>query len=596
MPFERKINSFPSFPSLNLLIIGEPNPERDRILCYEEFWGQKVEVFYCSNVRELKQLLKKNIFFDLIVFDNMENIPDWEKCIEILEEYDGVILLTVSSNIPKTMEPLLLKDNVYCVPYNAKNIRHINCSLRTIRNHIHRNRKYLFNLFDKFYDKFLIDIITDDDITSFEESISRLLSGLSIFFHFEIVVAIMKDEDGVIHNFKNNKGVEFCALLESQSNVRRVCIDFLEKRATYVPSQFLYNEFLRFNADRQKYDIFVDYFPGEENCRLSQLSKYKSLLFVPFQTARQRKWLLIFADKKPGKSTEEICKYLEEKIPFLTSTLSYIEQHWKEKVLLKLHQVCLKTGHVGVWEYEVDTRKIISSGLQALFPYLSVPDELTEWWKYIHPDDRLNFWHAVKPCIQGATNSFAVDHRLLLPGNRLVWVRTIGECISREGKYAKRLVGIGMDITVFMEAEQELRHVKENLQVASEVGSIGLWSWEVLKNEYSINQASRDMFALRKKSRYTLEDWFACIIPNHRELVQRELGETLAKEDGILNLQYPIYYKGLSQRWIHTFGRITARDSKGNPIRISGTHVDITEKKMIEKKLASEMLMSSLYA
>ena len=593
---EKKINKYPSFSCLNILIVGRPQQEREQILLNETFWGQKVKIHYCASPQSLARMLVGDTLYELVIFDYVENILRWELYRKILDRCDSVILFTVPSKVPDSLEHQLARDNVYCIPLGAKNTRHLKCSLRTIRNHIFRYRKHILDLFDKSFDEYIIGLTIDNNLCDLDQGVSRLLSGLSSMFDFEMVLALMREGESPIQVLKNDFYGDFCSLLTSNNGISKICEDFLEGRANYIPSEFLYSDFLRFNATQEKARTLVHYLKDTIFCGLCHLFGYRSLVFVPFRSASGRKWLFIFADKKVDKATEELCRYFEEKLPFLIRMLSYLEQYSQEKSLLNLHRVSLKTGHIGVWEYEVDSRKIISSGLQALFPFLKVPDELTEWWKYIHPSDRDDFWHAVKPCIQGATNSFAIDHRLLLPGDRLVWVRTIGECISRKGKYAKKLVGVGMDITSFMESEHELKDVKENLEIASEMGNIGLWSWDILKDEYNMNPPGLEMFRIKKKGPYILEDWLNCVVPTHRELVRKELGETLAKEEGVFNMQYPIYYRGMYKSWIHTYGRVSGRDSKGNPIRISGTHVDITERKMLEKQLQSEAIINSLYA
>ena len=593
---EKSIKKFPVYSKLNILIIGQPQEERDRILRDTTFWGQEVKIHYCSSPQSLTRLLKGDTFFELLVYDYANNVSKWDLYKKVLENCEIITLFIIVSKIVEPIEKILNRDNVYCIPFGAKNTRHLNCSLRTIRNHVIRNRKYLYHLFDKSFDDYLIGLTIDNHKHNFEEGISQLLSGLRGLFDFEVVLALMKEEDNSTQIFQYDEQIDFCSLLTSKNGIHKVCEDFLEGHTTYIPSEFLYKDFLRFNATREKAQILERYFKDANYCGLCHLLGYRSLIFIPFRTASQNKWMFLFADKKANKASEKICQYFEEKMPFLTAIISYLEQYWQEKTLLNLHRHSLNTGHIGVWEYEVDTRKINSSGLKALFPYLKMPDELTEWWQYIHPSDRVSFWHAVKPCIQGATNTFAIDHRVLLPGDRQVWVRTIGECVSRKGKYAQKLIGVGMDITSFMESEQELKHTNEKLQVALELGNIGLWSWDILKNKYIMNQSSTDMFRLKYKRTYNLEDWLNCIVPAQRELVRKELGETLTKEDGVLNIQYQIYYRGLYKRWIDTYGRISARDSKGNPIRISGTHVDITDKKMLERELASEVIINSLYA
>lgn len=593
---EKSIKRFPVYSKLNILIIGQPQEERDRILRDATFWRQEVKIHYCSSPKSLTRLLEEDTVFELLVYDYANNASKWDLYKEILENCEIITLFIIVSKILKPIEKILNRDNVYCVPFGSKNTRHLNCSLRTIRNHIVRNRKYLYHLFDKAFDDYLIGLTIDNHKHNFEEGISQLLRGLRGLFDFEVVLALRKEGDHSTQIFKYDEQKNFCSLLTSKNGICKVCEDFLESHTTYIPSEFLYKDFLRFNATREKAQILERCFKNTDYCGLCHLLGYRSLIFIPFRTASQNKWMFLFADKKADKASEKICQYFEEKIPFLTAIISYLEQYWHEKTLLNLYQHSLNTGRIGVWEYEVETRKINSSGLQALFPYLKMPDELTEWWQYIHPLDRLNFWHAVKPCIQGAINTFLIDHRLLLPEDRQVWVRTIGECVSRKGKYAEKLIGIGMDITSFMESGQKLKHTKEKLQVALELSDIGLWSWDILKDEYIMNQSSIDMFRLKYKGTCNLEDWLNCIVPAQRELVRKELGETLTKEDGVLNIQYQIYYRGLYKRWIHTYGKISAKDSRGNPIRISGTHVDITDKKMLEKQLDREVIINSLYA
>jgi hypothetical protein len=87
-----------------------------------------------------------------------------------------------------------------------------------------------------------------------------------------------------------------------------------------------------------------------------------------------------------------------------------------------------------------------------------------------------------------------------------------------------------------------------------------------------------------------------CILPQYRELIRKELGESFTKGSGIFNVQYQILYKGMYKRWIHTYGKVSTRDTHGNPISFSGTHVDITERKSLERQLTQEAVINSYYA
>ena len=582
---------------INIIVVGEPQEERDRILGDRFFWGQEVKLHYSPTPRSLVRMLKEEIYFDAIVVDYAGISPQWESYKKILSNLDFAMLFIASSKNLKALESLLVKDNVYQVPFSPRNTRHLKCSLRSIRNHVFQHRKYLLNLFDKSFDECLMNVILDNHEYEFGERISALLCLLSNSFDFEVAVLLSKKERQGLRVFKNKESLNFCPLLPSKGEVRNICEDFLSGNVADFPPEFLYNDFLRFNITKESSRALDHSLKNIECCGLCHSSiGYRSLIFYPFSTSDNSRWLLILADPKPDRATEDICRFLEEKKPILTLGVTCLEQFSREKELLKLHQTSLSVAHVGVWEYEVDTGKIISSGLQTLFPFLKIPKEVTEWWEYIHPSDRIRFWQAIKPCIKGVTDNFAVDHRLLLPGNKLIWVRTIGKCVSREGKNAKRLLGMGMDITPFMESEQELKNIKESLQIASELGNIGLWSWDISKNTYMMNQSARDILGVKNTGPYTLESWLDCILPQYRELIRKELGESFTKGSGIFNVQYQILYKGMYKRWIHTYGKVSTRDAHGNPISFSGTHVDITERKSLERQLTQEAVINSYYA
>ncbi len=145
-----------------------------------------------------------------------------------------------------------------------------------------------------------------------------------------------------------------------------------------------------------------------------------------------------------------------------------------------------------------------------------------------------------------------------------------------------------------MQKEMELRGLRENLRVASEVGNIGLWSWDIPKNIYYINEPGIMIFGMERKKSYTLEDWLKSISNEYRDGVQLEVGRALSQgQNGVINIEYQIVKKDGISKWIHTFGRVSECDSGGNPRVLSGTHIDITTRKMTEKHLMKEVVVSA---
>ncbi|MCX8064158.1 MAG: PAS domain-containing protein [Candidatus Hydrogenedentes bacterium] len=580
-----------------IIAVCSPEPIRDNILTDKNIWGFTPEIKYVTTPEELMIKVNSSAEPNLVVVDLSAKFlkkNSFRKVFEDLPEESSLLLLS-KNRIPRELDLLTQRDNVFCVPFSPNNRRHLFCTLRRIRSRFR-------TIIDKNKEQYIKDFIQKLFIWAVEESkddyhrnVSELLTKFSEFFGFQVVFALERDKKHRFNLYRNGE-ITFCPLLLTATSISKICEDFLNDNALYIPLRFIRDEDLVFNATEETAQLLATTLKNTNTCGLCHIFDYRSIFFFPFKVEGNN-WLLIFCDKAQNKASEELYQCIKDTIPAIVYILSFIKRQLAKSKTLDLYNSALASGKIGIWEYEVETRKIISAGLQSLFPYLRVPEELNEWWQYIHPEDRLNFWNAVKPCIKGLTNSFAVDHRLLLPGDRIVWIRTIGEIKEKRGAITTKLIGIGMDITAFMEKEKELRELRENFKVASEVGNIGLWAWDTSKNMYSLNESGIKLFGLETKAFYTFEDWLERIPQEYREGVQTEVGRVLSQgKSGILNVEYEIGSKNSVRKWIHTYGRVSECDSTGNPKVLSGTHIDITTQKLTEKHLMKEIIVSSRYA
>lgn len=591
-------SSLSSHEKMEIVVVGPPSPTRDSLLKDEAIWGRSsVIIKHVATPEELRGEISFGKEPDLVVIDCSSSDIKWDSFKEPLQNLDNQIplLILVKNRIPQTLEFFTQRYNAFCALFSVNNKKHLICSLRRINSYIRaiRSKNREENL--RIFVQSLFIWAMQNPKQEFYKKVRELLNQLSEFLGFQVVFALENDKNHRFNLYRNGETM-FCPLLLSATSLKKICVDFLNGEALYLPMKFIKDDDFVFSATEESAQIMASMLKNTNTCGLCHIFDYRSVLFLPFKV-NGNNWLLILCDKAPGKANEEFYKVIKEIIPAISSILSFFMAQFSLSRLLELYNSALSTGRIGVWEYDVETRKIISVGLQALFPYLRVPEELNEWWQYIHPEDRLNFWHAVKPCLKGLTNSFAVDHRLLLPGERVVWVRTIGECKEKREGGVTRLIGIGMDITSFMKKEEELIGLRENLKVASEIGNIGLWSWDISNNRYTFNTAGIKLFGLEHKSFYTFEDWLERIPKEYREEVQIEIGRTLAQgKEGTLNIEYEIRYENSIRKWIHTFGRISEYDSTGNPKVLSGTHIDITTRKLTEKHLMKEAIVSSRYA
>lgn len=90
-------------------------------------------------------------------------------------------------------------------------------------------------------------------------------------------------------------------------------------------------------------------------------------------------------------------------------------------------------------------------------------------------------------------------------------------------------------------------------------------------------------------------EWTTRIHPDdYDRVLSTDIGYLEGKTPGVV-IEYRLRAKDGSYRWVQDRGRVIERDAQGNYVRMVGTHVDITARKLAEEKLAeSESLFRNL--
>ncbi|MEZ4593001.1 MAG: PAS domain S-box protein [Chloroflexota bacterium] len=186
---------------------------------------------------------------------------------------------------------------------------------------------------------------------------------------------------------------------------------------------------------------------------------------------------------------------------------------------------------------------------------------------------------AGKPRINEEWLTFAANGRTIL-------AETIKTPIRDEEEQILGVLGIARDITERKEAEQALRESEERLELALRGADLGLWDWDVTTDHVVYNNRWAEMLG------YTLTElelfgdiWEELVHPDDKlkdtDLFQAHLNGRTPFYESV----YRLRSKDGSWRWILDRGRVLQRDEAGKPLRVVGTHLDITERKLAEDAL-----------
>jgi PAS domain S-box-containing protein len=133
------------------------------------------------------------------------------------------------------------------------------------------------------------------------------------------------------------------------------------------------------------------------------------------------------------------------------------------------------------------------------------------------------------------------------------------------------------------QTEDALRKSEERFQLACEGAEGGIWDWDLLTNRvYYSSQWKRILGYQENEIRHDYFEWESLLHPDDRERALATVRDYLAGETSGYELEHRLRHKDGSYRWILARGA-AVRDKDGNPYRLVGSHLDITERKRSEQ-------------
>jgi PAS domain S-box-containing protein len=149
--------------------------------------------------------------------------------------------------------------------------------------------------------------------------------------------------------------------------------------------------------------------------------------------------------------------------------------------------------------------------------------------------------------------------------------------------------------------EAALRASEERYELAlGAAGAIGTWDWDIVNNRVIANAAFAERYSVEPeiaRAGTPIDGFVAGIHPDDRDRVNGEITECMASRTEFAS-EYRLIKPDGSVCWVFARGRCIYDDA-GNPVRLPGATVDITERKLAEAALAenrsylSDVLTSS---
>jgi len=208
------------------------------------------------------------------------------------------------------------------------------------------------------------------------------------------------------------------------------------------------------------------------------------------------------------------------------------------------------------------------------------------WEQLTHADDVAADVARFERVMSGEIDGYSMDKRWLRKDGQIVHSIISVKCIRAPDGSVDHFVALLQDITERKRAEEALRIANERLGLATRGSGIAVWEIDFPDGTFEhahIQRMNVEQFALHGGDVDYGED-LKEVHPDDRERLQGTLHAYLSGETPHFEIEHRLCGRDGTDRWVLSRGVVT-RNGAGKPVRLTGTALDITDRKRAEQRL-----------
>lgn len=210
----------------------------------------------------------------------------------------------------------------------------------------------------------------------------------------------------------------------------------------------------------------------------------------------------------------------------------------------------------------------------------------------IHPNDRDLFFQSLVKA-RREVKPWVLEFRAFLPKKGLRWFQISSKTeLADDGSVS--FFGHVSDITDLKDKEARLRISEERFQFALEASTTGIWDWNMVTNSVFYSSLSLKILELESTDVFDDPDrWDKLVHPDDLPKYYSDIQDHFDNKIPYYENYHRVMTSSGNYKWILDRGKVIERDEKGQPVRVIGTHTDISFQKEKELELLKTMKLYS---
>jgi PAS domain S-box-containing protein len=210
----------------------------------------------------------------------------------------------------------------------------------------------------------------------------------------------------------------------------------------------------------------------------------------------------------------------------------------------------------------------------------------------IFEEDRNSFFQSLVFSRKNVTR-WELEFRVLLPEKGLRWLKVSSKPeFFPDGTIA--FYGRISDITELKDQELKLRISEERFQFALDASTAGIWDWDMRTNKVFYSSLSMKILDLESTDVFdNPERWDEIVHEDDLEKYYSDIQEHFDNKIPFYENYHRVLTSSGKYKWILDRGKVIERDADGKPLRVIGTHTDVSAQKEKELELIKTMELYS---